>query len=198
MYLSKAFDVAERDKLMEKLDQTNLHPNLKRWFLTYLKERKVQFRYQNGFSKWKKSDVGMPQGAVSSPLLYNHFSRDFKVEVAPADVNENFADNNYAASVSSDLNVITETLNQAGAEMVEWVGENGMLISAPKSTVTLFTPWTKKVNAQLDFSIDNVPVPTEKNLRLLGVTLDPMCTFSSHAKIIAKKALSVEEGNGKA
>ena len=128
--------------------------------------------------------------AQSSPPLYNHFSHDFKVEVAPFDVNENFTDDNHAASVSSDLNLITETLNQAGAEMVEWAGKNGMLISAPKSTVTWFTPWTKQVNTQLNVSIDNAPVPTEKNPRLFGVTLDTMFTFSQHSTIIAKKASS--------
>ena len=49
--------------------------------------------------------------------------------------------------------------------------------------------WTKQVNAQLDVSIDNAAVPLEKNLRLLGVTLDPTFTFSNHAKNIARKAL---------
>ena len=83
-----------------------------------------------------------------------------------------------------------ETLNQAGAEMVEWVGENGMLISAPKSTVTLFTPWTEQVNTQLNVSIGKAPLPTEKNPHLLGVTLNPMFTFSQHSTIIAKKASS--------
>ena len=39
--LSKAFDVVKRDKLM-KLNRTNLHPNLKRWFLSFMKDRKVQ------------------------------------------------------------------------------------------------------------------------------------------------------------
>ena len=65
-----------------------------------------------------------------------------------------------------------------------------MQISAPKSTVTLFTPWTKQVNKQLDVKIDGVAVPTVKSPRLLGVIFDPMFTFSHHSASIARRASS--------
>ena len=74
--------------------------------------------------------------------------------------------------------------------MVEWTNANEMSISAPKSTVTLFTPWTKQVNSQLDVKIDNVAVPTVKCPRLLGVIFDPLYTFSQHAVSIARRASS--------
>ena len=41
-----------------------------------------------------------------------------------------------------------------------WAESNEMSISAPKSSATLFTPWTKQVNLQLDVKIDDVVVPT--------------------------------------
>ena len=44
--------------------------------------------------------------------------------------------------------------------MVAWADANKMNISAPKSTVTLFTPWTKRVNLQLDVKIEGSTVPT--------------------------------------
>ena len=74
--------------------------------------------------------------------------------------------------------------------MEAWADENGMLISALKSTVTLFTPWTKQISNNLNVKVNDVVVPTEKNPRLLGVILDPTFTFSSHAISVAKKAAS--------
>ena len=65
-----------------------------------------------------------------------------------------------------------------------------MSISAPKSSVTLFTPWTKQVNSQLDVTIENIPVPTVKSPRLLGVIFDPMYTFGPHSVSIARRASS--------
>ena len=73
---------------------------------------------------------------------------------------------------------------------MDWSDANSMFVSAPKSTVTLFTPWTKQVDQQLDVSIDGVRVPTAKNPKLLGVVLDPMLTFNAHAASVAKKCAS--------
>ena len=74
--------------------------------------------------------------------------------------------------------------------MVEWADENEMKILAPKSTVTLFTPWTKQVNCQLDVRIKGVTVPTLKNPKLLGVTLDQLFTFLAHAMSVVRRASS--------
>ena len=91
-------------------------------------------RYQDVFSKWLKSKLGFPQGAVSSPILWNFFSRDLVVEAA--DLSESFADDFHSASLSSDLIEISESLSEAATEKVEWVVDNEMKISAPKSTAT--------------------------------------------------------------
>ena len=90
------------------------------------------------------------------------------------EISESFADDFHSAASSPDIDVISETLNSPASELNDWAVENGMGISAPKSTTTLFTPWTKQVNKQLDVSIDSVLVPTVKNPRMLGVTFDPM------------------------
>ena len=93
--------------------------------------------------------------------------------------------------MSPDLDVLSGELNVAADEMLDWARESDMSISAPKSNVTLFTPWTKQVNASLDVKIGNNAVPTVKNPRLLGVVLDPLFTFSAHADLIAKKRLPI-------
>ena len=96
---------------------------------------------------FRKPKLGFPQGAVSSPILWNFFSRDLVVEAA--DLSESFADDFHSASLSSDLIEISESLSEAATEMVEWAVDNEMKILALKSTATLFTPWTKQVNCQI-------------------------------------------------
>ena len=186
--ISKAFDVVQRDLLLQKLGQTGLHSNIKRWFLAYLVDRRVRVRYQDKLSKWLKSKLGMLQGAVTSPPLWNFFTLDLKVE--SADVDESFADDFHAGASSPDVEEITGTLNVAAVKMVRWANENDMLISAPKSSVTLFTPWTRQVNTQLDVKINDNVVPTNKYPKLLGVTFDPLHTFSHHVVSIMRRASS--------
>ena len=186
--LSKAFDIIERDKLLAKVDATNLSPNLKRWLLAYMRDRKSRVRYQGVFSKWRITKLGVPQGSVISPLLFNFFLAD--LEIDSTDLNQSYADDLHGAASSRDLDVIADSLNLAAGEIESWVNDNGMAISAPKSTVTLFTPWTKQVNAQLPVQIGGEPIPMEKTPKLLGITLDPTFSFSAHAIAVAKKASS--------
>ena len=103
---------------------------------------------------------------------------------------DRYADDYHDSAVSPEVDVITERLNTAAEKLVEWADGADMSISAPKSTATLFTPWTKQVNASLDIKIGDDAVPTVKNPKLLGVNLDPMFTLSVHADTVARKASS--------
>ena len=184
--ISKAFDVVRRDLLLKKIETTDLHPNIKRWLLAYLADRRVRVIYQGKFSKWLKSKLGMPQGAVSSPPLWNFFCKDL-VLVDSCELDESFADDFYGASSSSDIDAITVNLNKAADEMAEWADKNAMSLSAPKSSVTLFTSWTKQVNVTLDVKLRGEEIPTEKFPKILGVVFDPLHTFSHHAASISRR-----------
>ena len=72
--------------------------------------------------------------------------------------------------------------------MSEWADERGLVISAPKSTITLFTPDTHQSHTRPDVSLRNTPLPLERNPRILGVTLDPHFTFGPHVSSIIKRA----------
>ena len=184
--LSKAFDVVERDKLLSKINGTDLHPNLKRWLAAYLRDRRVRVIYQGSVSSWRKSKLGFPQGSRISPILFIFYEAD--KQVVAAELSEAYADDGHVAESSSDVDEIATALNAAADEISAWASLNGMSVSAPKSTVTLFTSWTKQVNHQLPVTMDGTQVPTEKNPKLLGVVFDPTFTFCAHAAAIVRKA----------
>ena len=180
--LSKAFDVVDRDKLLDKIESTNLNPNLKRWLLCYLRDRRMRVRYQGRLSKWRKTKLGMPQGAVSSPPLWNFFGKD--LSISHGVINESFADDFHNAAVSPEIDAIVTNLCNAAEELDTWAKENGMVISAQKSTVTLFMPWTKQVNVQLNVSIGGVGVPTEKNPGCWGLFLTRPSPFRLMSQVL--------------
>ena len=76
----------------------------------------------------------------------------------------------------------------AGNKYATWCEANDPSLSAAKSTVTLFTPWTKQFQRRPEVAINNVDVCLDTNPALLGVTWDPSLTFSAHAVAVAKKA----------
>ena len=69
-------------------------------------------------------------------------------------------------AVSSDVQSISDQLGTSAEKLVEWAQANDISISAPKSIITLFTPWTKQVNALIDVQIGDDDVPTVKNPKL--------------------------------
>ena len=70
----------------------------------------------------------------------------------------------------------------------EWANSKGLRISLNKSSVTLFTPWTKQSNHRPDVSLGNHPLLLEKFPKILGVTFDTHFNFSTHVKNIITRA----------
>ena len=182
--LSSAFDVVDYDKLVHKISATSLHPNLKRWVAAYLRDRRVRVLYQGVASKWRKQKMGVPQGSVISPIIFNFFVSELATS---AEVNIAYADDNHAATSDVDLHDIAANLNSAAGEMASRAEEIGMGLSAPKSTTTLFTPWTVQFDRLPPIQVNGAPATATRNPKLLGVVFDPSLTFNAHAIALVKK-----------
>ena len=57
--LQSAFDVIDHHKLLWKINSTDLNPNLKRWLVAYLRDRRVRCLYQGEASKWRKGKMAV-------------------------------------------------------------------------------------------------------------------------------------------
>ena len=62
--LSKAFDVVDHHKLIKKVSETNLHPNLKRWLIAYMRDRKVRHLSLEEGEEGRSPGRGLISGAV--------------------------------------------------------------------------------------------------------------------------------------
>ena len=68
--LRKAFDTANHQILLHKLDHYGIRGSALSWFESYLNKRK-QYVYLNGESSdLKKNILGVPQGSVLGPSLF--------------------------------------------------------------------------------------------------------------------------------
>src|SRR3989442_8132889 len=73
-------------------------------------------------------------------------------------------------------------------DIFNWTKTNDLILNPDKSTATLFTPDTHEHNVTLNLTINNVIIPTVKNPKILGLTLDPSFNFGDHSKITKEKA----------
>ncbi|XP_045106666.1 uncharacterized protein LOC123501726 [Portunus trituberculatus] len=69
--LKSAFDVANRDIILDQLVDFGVKGNLLRWIRAYLRDRTSCVLFKGVLSTTKNFELGTPQGGVLSPSLFN-------------------------------------------------------------------------------------------------------------------------------
>ena len=72
-------------------------------------------------------------------------------------------------------------------EMSRFLRENSFLISAPKSSVTLFTPDPAQANSRPKIKIADSEIPLVRSPKLLGVYLDTFFSFNKYCVQVANR-----------
>ena len=61
------------------------------------------------------------------------------------------------------------------------------MISAPKSTVTLFTPVKHQFQMHPDITLEDTQLPLERSPKILGVIMDPSISFHNHCNYVSDR-----------
>ena len=189
--LSKAFDMVNHDKLLSDINNTTLPGATKRWLSTYLRGRQSKVSFRDTTSKFRNVRTGVPQGAVTSPLLFSFYLT--KLPMPPPQSNIKliqYADDIsvYICGPKKLFKTMEKELNKYMIVLARFLEERELAFSPEKSTVTLFTPDTKEAQYHPQVKLGNTIIPLEKTPKLLGVVFDTMYTFSHHVRSTVSKA----------
>lgn len=184
--LSKAFDTISTEILLKDIHDSNVSPKIKRWINGYLSGRLTYVEFRGTKSKYRRMKQGVPQGGVLSPTLFNLYMS--KLPKPKEDLTLiTYADDCTILATGTNIKDLCKKINRYLTVINNWMLDRKLILSVEKSTASLFTSWTKEVNTKLNIKINNTSLPTIKNPKILGVTLDSMLTFNTHAKITANK-----------
>ena len=80
-----------------------------------------------------------------------------------------------------------DSLNSYLEEITAYLKDNSLLISAPKSSVTLFTPDTHQAKTHLKILIEDSQLPLVQCSKILGVPLDTSLSFNKHRSYVSER-----------
>ena len=186
--MSKALDTINIHTLMKKLLQTKIRGTLIKFIANYINGRKACTTYINNTSSQRQFKTGVTQGGVLSPTLFNIYNEDIPPSRVPVQVMA-YADDititSTHTSTSADKTYIQRYLNKVFC--LDKINLN-LTLNPDKTTCTLFTPDPADYTSNLHLKINNTALPMAMHPQVLGLTLHPKLTYSTHIHTISVQA----------
>ena len=181
MDLSKAFDSLPHELLIAKLAAYGFKHSSLKLLLSYLTNRFQRTRMGSIFSEWLLIILGVPQGSILGPLLFNIFINDLLFTIQASEIC-NFADDNTIYSCASSLISVLDNLELDLNICLKWFRINQLAVN-PEKFQLIFLGVN---NPNIALIIAKQIIKCSDCVKLLGI--DDKLKFDKHINYICNKA----------
>ena len=181
---SKAFDTANHQLILGKLEHFGFHDNALSWIASYLSNRSQKVRTDTD-SDWESIKNGVPQGSILGPLLFTVLVSDISETIQSGSYHTYADDLQFYLSFKPDESVNAfNTANNTLSNIANYSNNNFLKLNTDKSKYIVIG---SKHNLNV-VALENVP-PLELNgdilerkghLKNLGVIFDENMFWTNH------------------
>ena len=166
MDLAAAFDTVNHNALLSKIARSTLPQATCRWLSNNIRGIQSVTSNRGAKSKARIIHTGVPQGSRLSPTLFSFYIADMPRPTEPVK-RICYADDITVWSSGVEISELEYKVNTYLTEMYRFLREKSLLISAPKSSVTFFTPDPAQVNTRPKIKIADSEHPLVRSPKLL-------------------------------
>ena len=182
---SKAFDTVNKNVLLLKLERMGFRGIMNEWFDSYLSNREMYVLANGTKSQVKTINIGLPQGAVTSPWLISLYINDMhrcsdKLKFL------HFADDTTVYMSGNDLERLCVDVENELRKVNEWLNANRLSLNVDKTSFMLFTHSRVDRNS-ISNRLGNKIIKQVRSVKFLGIYLDDRLNFNDHVSYLSKK-----------
>ena len=172
MDLSKAFDSLQHALIIVKLKAYGMKEDGFAFVWAYPTKRKQRVKLSGCASDWMELLKCVPQCSILGPIFFNIFMNDIYATITRSSL-YNYADDNTISVICDTKQDAIDALSQESELAVDWFQVNMMEANPTKFQAIILRNVDYSTNIP---NWDNI-VPSAKQVKLLGVTIDDRLDF---------------------
>ena len=122
-YLSKAFDCVSHELITAKLNSCGFSFNSLNLTKNYFSHRKQRTKINHSDNSWEEILLGVPQGSILDPILFNVFLSDLCLIIKDTDFGS-YADNNTIYEGCNNADDVIAYLQRSFEKPFKWFWDN--------------------------------------------------------------------------
>ena len=178
------FDTANHNRLLSKIARSTIPEATCRCLSNYIRRRQSVTNCRGVKLKTRVIHTGVPQGSKLSPTLFCVYIADMSRPTEPV-MRICYMDDITVWDAGIKISELEQKVSTYLTEMSRFLRANSLLISAPKSSATLFTPDQTQANTHPKIKVADSEPPLVRSPKIPGVYLDTFFSFNNHCVQVA-------------